>query len=606
MRRGCAAAAVALGVAIAPSFACGPVIGAPLSIAPVNACGPGELSCDRYATDDSAPKAQCKSDPQTRKARCDFGRPDFAYAIVVSVPDSSFYAPGRTFVLTNNDLVEKGGAPSDSKCSLSTAIPCKRLPPLVPLTSRYTTTRTTAMGLGVDVKEGTSIPIRATFVPLAPDADVEAFGAGIPLQDFVVASRSFAKADLGLSEAIALGSYLRIAYPEPPFDAFFPPVFRLVSISEPVGVADNIELGKEPGGVALDDPDGTTRQSQITRLEGLDGWRAWFADEPAFGGRRISTIKRLSGTTSTVTLHTIGASQAPSTALRANTEIVVAPPPGWLGVPRLESIIFNGDPAGFKTLTIPPLKTPVIVSGVVGQGEPTLIGAPSRLLFTSTAITTLSGDALPTLKYEAAVSTDASGRFQTVLPEGTYDVTVEPAEGTGLSKYRDTLSTALATAKTFRPPPRTVASGRAMLSDGRALPEAAVLVVPAEVTLVGRAVRPRPARTRSRADGTFTIEVDQGQYTLMVDPLPGTDFPRAVQARSFTGATADVGDVVVEPPLRLTFRLRDPSDFANPIIRANVAIYAKIPGRGPPAVEMGRATTDTSGYVEILLAPQAP
>ena len=132
-----------------------------------------------------------------------------------------------------------------------------------------------------------------------------------------------------------------------------------------------------------------------------------------------------------------------------------------------------------------------------------------------------------------------------------------------------------------------------------------MLVVPAEVPLVGRAVRPRPARTRTRPDGTFDLEVDQGQYTLMVDPLPGTDFPRAVQARSFTGVSADVGDVVVEPPLRLTFKLKDPSESANPIIRANVAIYAEIPGRGPPAVEMGRGTTDTDGYVEILLAPQA-
>ncbi len=604
MRRGCTAAAVALGCAIAPSFACGPVIGAPLSIAPVNACGAGELSCGRYSVAVSSPNAQCKTDPQTKKARCDFGRPDFAYTIVVSVPASSYYAPGRTFALTNNDLVDRVGAPFDRGCSLSTAPPCKRLPSLVPVSAQYTTTRDAASPLGVGVADGTSIPVRATYVPLAADADVEAFGTGIPLQNLVFASRaSPAPVGTAISDAIGIGRYQRVAYPEPPFDAFFPPVFTPLVVRR--ALEDRIELGKEPDGVALDDPDGTTRKSQITRVAGLDGWQAWFADEPAYGGRRISTIKTLSGTTSTVTLHTIGASQAPSTALRAHTEIVVAPPKGWLGVPRLESLIFNGDPAGFATLTIPPLKTPVIVSGVVGQGEPTLIGAPSRLVFTSTSISTLTGDPMPTLKYETTVSTDDSGRFQTVLPEGTYDVSIEPAEGTGLSKYRDTLATGLTVSKTFRPPPRTVASGRARLSDGRPLAEATVLVVPAEVPLVGRAVRPRPARTRTRPDGTFDLEVDQGQYTLMVDPLPGTDFPRAVQARSFTGVSADVGDVVVEPPLRLTFKLKDPSESANPIIRANVAIYAEIPGRGPPAVEMGRGTTDTDGYVEILLAPQA-
>ncbi len=609
MRGTWAAVGVALGVAIVPSFACGPVIGAPLSIAPANACGAGELSCDRYTVAGNSPKATCKSvpTPKTIKTRCDFGKPDFAYTIVVSVPESSFYAPGRTFVLTNNDLVAQTGAVVD-RCSLSNPIPCKRLPSLVSVTGKYTTTRAAALQLGIDVPSGTSIPIRASFVPLAADADVEVYGTGIPVQDSIVASQLLARSVVAFSEAVAIGRYHRIAYPEPPFDAFFPPVFTPLVITD--SLEDNVDLvvaqpGLDPKGVVLDDPDGTTRQSTITRLEGLDGWQAWFADEPAYGGRRISTVKRLSGTTSTVTLHTIGASQAPSTALRDHTEIVVAPPRGWLGVPRLESLIFSGDPAGFKTLTFPPLKTPEIISGVVAQGDTTLTGVPSRLLFTSTVITTLSGDPAPTLKYEASVSTDDSGRFQTVLPPGSYDVTIEPAEGTGLSAYKDTLSTALMRSKTFRPPARTVTTGRVMLSDGRPLPEATVTVIPADVTLVGRAVRPRPRRTRTRDDGTFSLEVDQGQYTLMVDPLPGTDFPRAVQARSFTGATADLGDVVVEPPLRLGFFLKDPSDIGNPIMRANVSIYAEIPGRGPPAVEIGRATTDADGYVEILLAPQA-
>lgn len=602
MVRGWAAAGVALGVAIVPSFACGPVIGTPFLIAPVNSCGAGTDVCERYAVSGNRPKATCKVDPQTKKTRCDFGKPDFAYTIVVSVPESSFYAPGRTFVLTNNDLVPPTGAALDRNCSLSTSVPCKRLPSLVQVTGRYTTTMAAAKGLGLKVPEGTSIPIRATFVPLAAEADVAVFGTGVPVQDLVFSSEPIVKESIAIRQGLAIGRYQRIAYPAPPFDAFFPPVFTPLVIND--ALDDFVSLGQEKG-VALDDPMGTTRQSTITRLEGLDGWQAWLADEPAYGGRRISTIKTLSGTRATVTLHTIGASQAPSTALRAHTEIVVAPPKGWLGVPRLESAIFNGDPAGFKTLTIPPLKTPEIVSGVVAQGDGTLIGVPSRLLFTSTVITTSIGDPAPTLKYEASVSTDESGRFQTVLPPGSYDVTIEPAEGTGLSTYKDTLSTALTLSKTFRPPARTIASGRAVLSDGRPLPEATVTVIPADVTLVGRAVRPRPQRMRTRDDGSFSLELDQGQYTLMVDPLPGTDFPRAVQARSFTGATADVGDVVVEPPLRVGFLLRDPSNIANKIVHANVSVYAEIPGRGPPAVEMGRGTTDGEGYVEILLAPQA-
>ena len=594
------ACVVALGVAIAPSFACGPVIGAQLSVAPVNTCGAGQLSCDVYLQGGAPAKPLCTRDEVASKTRCEFaGSPDYAFTIVVNVPDSSYYAAGRTFVLTNGDLVLTPG--TTGKCKPPKCIP---LPPLVAIEGQYLTSSEAAAQVGIRTPPGTltSIPVNAMLIPLAANADVEAFGTGIPVQDVLTSSRLVRKTVVAFLDTIAIGRYQRVAYPQPPFDAYFPPAFTPLVVAD--AVSDQFKLGTGADGVTLDDPTGVTRTSTITRLEGLDGWKAWLADEPEYGGRRISSLKTLSGTTATVTLHTIGASQAPSTALRARTEIIVAPPAGWLGVPRLESAIFNGDPAGFRTLTIPALKTPVVVSGVVGQGATTLTGVPSRIQFTSTTITTVLGDPTPTLRYETSVSTDDAGRFQTVLPEGSYDVVIEPAEGTGLAKMKDTLQTALTVSKTFRPPPRTSASGQAVLSDGRPLSEATVLALPSEIPLVGRAVKPRPARTRTRVDGSFTIEVDQGEYTLMIDPLPGTDFPRVVQARSFNGTTADIGRIVVQPPLRLAFTLKDPSEVGNPIIRANVSVYAEIPGRGPPAVEMGRAVTDTDGYVEILLAPQ--
>ncbi|CAN5878254.1 hypothetical protein BH11MYX4_BH11MYX4_51370 [soil metagenome] len=599
------AAVLALGV-FSPSVACDPVVGTPLLIAPINACGPGQFSCDRYVDKSVVAKPQCTRDEKTKKSRCDLGKPDYPFTIVVNVPDSSYYAAGRTLVLTNNDLVKQPGAPSDPLCQLSGVIPCVRLPSLVSIEGKYLTTKKAASDVGVtlnvDKDALTSLPVRVALVPLATDTDVEAFSTGIPLQDVMLSSRLVRKKEIAFLDTISIGRYQRVAYPQPPFDAFFPPAFTPLVVSE--AVSDQFVLGdaaKSP----LDDPTGASRTSTITRTEGLDGWQVWLADEPAYGGRRISSIKTLSGTTATVTLHTVGANQPGTTALRQHVEIIVAPPAGWLAVPRLESAILNGDPLGFASLTIPHLQTPVTVTGVVGQGDVVLTGIPSRVSFASTTITTLSGDSAPTLKYQTSVSTDEAGRFRTVLPPGSYDVTVEPGEGTGFSKFKDTLSTAITVAKTFRPPLRTQAFGKAILADGRPLSEASVIALPSDVVLVGRAVKPRPAQTQTDADGNFRFEVDQGQYALMVEPQAGTDFPRVVQLRSFAGATADIGNIVVSPPARLALTLKDPSNIGNPIVRAVVSVYAELPGRGPPAIEMGRAMTGTDGYVEILLAQQA-
>ena len=111
-----------------------------------------------------------------------------------------------------------------------------------------------------------------------------------------------------------------------------------------------------------------------------------------------------------------------------------------------------------------------------------------------------------------------------------------------------------------------------------------------------------PARTDR--DGNFRFEVDQGQFNLTVDPQPGTDFPRVVQIRSFAGLEADVGDIVIAPPARLAFQLKDPSDIGNPIVRAMVRVFAELPGRGAPALEIGQAMTGPTGKCEILLAQQ--
>ena len=66
-------------------------------------------------------------------------------------------------------------------------------------------------------------------------------------------------------------------------------------------------------------------------------------------------------------------------------------------------------------------------------------------------------------------------------------------EGTRYAKVRDTFDTGDKLAKTFRPPLRTLASGRVLLTDGRPLAEADILALPSDTAIVGTPVKPRPA-----------------------------------------------------------------------------------------------------------------
>ncbi len=578
---------------------CSPVTGTPPSDAPVNTCGEGAASCDRYFVSELVAKPQCEE--VKLRSRCQYGRPDYPYTVVVSVPDSSVYAPGRTFALTHEDLTLQRGGAVNATCQLPG---CVRLPNLRMVNGRYRVSAAAALTVGMPLAEDTSIPVRVAFVPLSPGRDTEATKDGLSMAD-VRASSSVIGNQIFFSDAVSVGRYQRIMYPQPPFDAFFPPVFATVVVPPtptPEVFIDDFKLGETE---VLDDETGLTRTTTITRKEGLDGWRVWLADEPPLGGRRISSIKTLRGVEATVVLHTIGARQPNSNALRENVDVVIAPPEGWLGVPRVESLIVNGGPFGFRYLEVPELRTPTKFSGVVGHGsDATLTGIRARLLFTSNGLLSQDGSSNRTLKYETSVATDDAGRFSTVLPPGFYDVTIEPADA-GFAKAKESLDTTVIQAKTFRPPLQTVTTGRVVLADGRPVPEAAVVAVASDTPLLDWDVKPRPARTRTDFGGRFRFELDPGSFNLMVVPRAGTDFPRVVALHRVAGPTADVGQIVVAPPALLAFQIREPSQIGAPIARALVQVFAELPGRGPPSLEIGQAMTDSQGRVEVLLAPRA-
>jgi RNA polymerase sigma factor (sigma-70 family) len=72
-----------------------------------------------------------------------------------------------------------------------------------------------------------------------------------------------------------------------------------------------------------------------------------------------------------------------------------------------------------------------------------LVAVASRVTFSSVSIIRPDGTANTLLQYRTTVSTDDRGRFATVVPPGTYDVTVEPAEETGFASSRTQLTDAL-------------------------------------------------------------------------------------------------------------------------------------------------------------------
>ncbi|MDB4935599.1 MAG: hypothetical protein JWP87_2571 [Labilithrix sp.] len=584
----------ALGV-LSCAIACSPIVAEPLSDAPVNAGCPDVHGCDLYDVDGSPTKPQCHD------GRCDFGRPDFNFSVVVNVPDSSYFAPGRAFVLTNKDLnAQPGTVSAVTGCKPPLCVP---LPDLVSAKGKYRVTEAAAQDVGMPLPDLTSVPVRVSFVPLLGTSQIEAAPAGIPADPWLTDSTHFVESaalppDVLYSDSVPVGRYLRVASPEPPFDEVFPPVFGTVT-AQPSGLNDDFILGATQ--TPLDDPSGDSRNATVSRAEGLDGWRVWLIDSTT--GRRISSRRTLSGTKMVVRLDTVGQTQPTSPALREGVDVIVAPPEDWIAVPRLQSRILNG--TGLEALDVPSLPGPASVTGLVASGEePALTGVPSRVIFASTQLTRLDGTSDPLLKYSTSVSTDPTGHFRTVLPPGLYDVTIEPAEGTGFSKVKDTFDTSEKLGKTYHPPMRTTALGRVLLADGRPLAEAEILAIPSDKPVVGAAVKPRPARTRTDRAGSFTFELDQGQYVFMVEPQAGTGFPRVVQLRSIPTGIADLGEIQVAPPTRLAFQLRDPSKNGNPIVRAMVRIFAELPGRGPPAVEIGRSMTGADGSCEILLAQQ--
>ncbi len=593
MRRAASAFATALALG-AGTPGCGTVEGVARTNSPENACP--DHPCDAYG----------ELVPGRGRATCNAGRCEhsaanltYAYRVVVHVPTSSEEVAGLTFQLTSEQLRTPD---LRSRCSPPT---CVRLQSFE-AAGRYTFTAAAARAAGMPLEDtSVSVPVRVSFVPLVGTR--EASDLGLPL-DTTFFSSSFRSAspdapeEIVYSGPVSPGAYVRTYFPQPPFDAFLPPVSDALPTvgARILAETGNVQLGdaRHP----LDDPEGTSRVALVRRAEGLDGWRIWLAD--SVNQQRISTLRRLEGIESEVLLATSGQAAGEAAALREGVDVVLSPPDDWIAVPRLVSTLIGG--AGLRPLNYPSLPRPTRVTGLVAarpEDDPaaTPRAVPSRVSLRSTRLMQASGDLSQLLRYETTVTTDASGLFATVVPPGEYAVTVEPEPLTGRGK---TTIPVLVEGEAYAlnidsAPLATVTTGRALLSDGRPLADADVLATPSTSPSVPRRLRPRPARTRTDREGRFSLGLDQGAYHLTVIPQEGSGFPRVVVLTAIGGKEAILPDVEVPAPVKLAFTLNNASAFL-PIPHAVVRVFATLPDGG--AVEVGRSVSDAEGRVEILLA----
>lgn len=586
-------AAAALVLALV-GVACGAIQGEARTVSPVNACP--DSPCEGYA--EIAPG---KGKPQCTSGRCEYGVGSLSYPfrIVVHVPTSyPESGAGLSFVFTSEDLRRTNVT---ARCAPPSCLP------IDPREARgryqFTGDELTERITGLAVRGLVSVPVRVTFLPLlGTTGQVEASPLGLPVEPTFVSSAFESTTpdsdpQLVYARPIAPGRYLRLVYPEPPFDAYLPPI-----VSVPTRYAEDLFVDRS----SFDDPEGTSRVALVRRAEGLDGWRIWLSD--GVTGQRLSTLHTLAGTEAEVRLHTSGQSAAPpSTALRDNVEVIVAPPGDWVGVPRLVSTLIGG--AGLRPLNVPSVPPPTRVTGLVAvrtPGASSAAGVPARVAFRSTALLQQSGDSSQLLQYGAELMTDGSGLFATVLPPGTYDMTVEPDPATGRGKTTQSVEISASptdpgtgVAINVEPPPRTTVRGRAVLADGRVLADAQVIASASPEAGGPRRLRPRPGTGRTGLDGSFSLSLDQGAYQIAVVPQEGSGFPRVVTLADVSGDVVVLPDVDVPAPVKLAFRLANPSAFL-PVANAVVRVFADMPGGSE--IEVGRAISNADGKVEILLA----
>ena len=601
-------------------LACGPVPSNPVIDPPVNECSTTadcrEGVCKEHAL--PHPQRYCEVDEAV----------DFV--LVLPMPDTVYYAPGLTYLLTQDDLARRPVFGAEA-CKGN----CVSVPYHARTEGRYNVTGPAAQVLGGRLVDGggnelalAQVPMRATYRRLVPGPGgrlVEATSLGLPIEP-VVARRlvdesgtpGFGANEPLLSTAnLPPGDYLADFAPDPSLRDFVPPRVKLFTVpvfQATTNVPDTSTLS------APDSPDqrrGTIRSA----YRSLDGYRCSLVDHDT--GRALSRTEILEGSRTSVYLATfnqVDPTDDTGKRLPASVDLVVAPPVDTFLVPTLRTPVIAGSLSEYRYPELP--TEPSSLVGTVRLADGT--GTRADLEIVSTSIVNLRDHIVEDkLSYTTKVSTDDRGRFETALPEGTYRVFVDPAPASGATRREITLKTK--GAETGNPvgartvwdiglEPQSVVSGRALLQDERVLGDVEVSFVPVMArTSVSRFELPRPLSVRTeKGTGAFRASLDVGFYDVTVTPVSGTRFAPFVMTDLFVRPAAtgpcSLDDFVVKVPRVYPLTLREPND--NKLSWAWARVFARAEG-SQHYVEIQRELLDEEGYADLWfrkpeLAPSTP
>jgi len=608
---------------------------------PTNACP--ARPCEAYASSSPAAAPTC-----TEGVCVAPSLPPGDLVVTVALPEDAFSAPGRTYAVRLADLEQT--LATSGNCPQA---PCVHLPGAIPLLSGYVVQGSDAVTLlhsTLVTKPITSLPVHVTYQALWPPGASSlyssALAAGLPVlpveaQATTSPGTFFAAGPAG-PPTLAFQTYLqsRLGYAQiiavdSPYDQDFPPGISVVP--------DLVSAPPPPVMLSLDTtPIGTGSNNlptfDLSRTDGtLDGWTAYLRD--ATTKTVLSPIKPLSGMETPdgglvlPTNHT-PPSVPPIDAL-VNTELLMAPPPGTL----LPTEVFSYPQTPREIYAVLPM--PASVSGRIEWpgGDP----VPAEVFFEATAIyaaqpTGSAGDGgadasvpasnfepQPNFEFVTQVNAGPDSTYLVpTLPRGIYRVTVRPDDaslvdgsqgvvhavtvvdfdtGDGTSDDADAGAPALTVALA------PIVTGTATIADGRALWGATVEAIPTHCAPPGDGgssppdsprCMPRSAQTTTRADGSFSLSLDPGSYTLSVEPADGTRLPWVSQ--SITVPVAAPLAIRIFAPTHLQLQL---ADAQGPLIANAVVRLFTIPDPGP-AIEVGRAITDSAGRFDMYLDPALP
>jgi hypothetical protein len=604
----------ALAMAIVAA-ACGPVAGDPPSDVPLNACPAN--ACDAYKPFQAGgASAQCKAGICQVSAKLDF-------TLVVSLPESSYYAPGTSFVLPAAHLF-------DHPSATCPAGQCSQLPGLAILEGGYQIDPDVQnKQVHYYVGDGAFLPVSVTYRLLAGTPLVDATSLNIPIDasgsstiSIVGVSGPLGGPAVGYRAILPPGTYERTVAPTPPFDGVFPPDVSVVDVQPGIAGFDRDELSSVDQLTAPSGPPQVT----LRRDDGatLDAWTVRTRDTRSL--RRLSNAIVLGPSSLTQPSPAKYAVQLnmhhhQSDAL-SGIELVLDPPAGTAATP---SLLFGFLADLLNVPSYPNLPAPATVRGFVAS---TISNAPvaADIELIATKIYVSAGSNQNTnLAYTAHASADltpdgSAARYSLVLPRGEYQVVVTPRDSAYAKRVLpqpfivDAINDPQ-DGKNLAVTRKRLVKGSALVSDGRPLAHAQVVATAAAssfspippnamttATPIAPSLAPRAAQATVDATGAFQLELDPGSYDITIRPVQGSKLPWVVSpSRVIADADVTLDPLFVPAPVSAGLTLLDPSSPPNPVVGAIVRAFA-MPTGGTAFVEIGRAMTDAKGRYEMFLA----